>query len=442
MLFSDDGGAVWHRGAAVPTTAKVGECMLAVLGSPGHQHIGKGGHQQLVMYMRDDSYGTPHSGGRDLALSDNQGQSWRNLRIDIPSLRPSNAVQGDILGVPYPSPSSPSTALLVSDPRNNSTRTNLTISISVDRGITFRPLLNLFRGNASYSSLRLSRDGKTVFCVFDTGPEHDTTRLAAWSLYGSRVFTAAASDASHMGMQPPAVSGASRTGTPLPAAPLKADDWDTGVEVDVEEFGAVADGKTECSAAFNAALRNVSSRGGGIVHARKGGVYVVQPILLQNHTALQIAAGTFVNATTSNCPGKGFPTLVLPRPPQCGGPENTSTYPPCGTVLFAANVHDFSVRGGGSLDGGGLAFDGPPYTHPKGALMQFVMSSDAVVEDLLAVVIRALGLPGVASLRDVEAAEHTTLREDRDQRPGRGVANAQIRDGEVRALHEGEHVGA
>jgi polygalacturonase len=192
---------------------------------------------------------------------------------------------------------------------------------------------------------------------------------------------AAASDASHMGS--PAVSGASRTGTPSPAAPLKADDWSTGVEVDVEEFGAVADGKTECSAAFNAALRNVSSRGGGIVHARgKGGVYVVQPILLQNHTALQIAAGSFVNATTRNCPGKGFPTLVLPRPPQCGGPENTSTYPPCGTVLFAANVHNFSVRGGGSLDGGGLAFDGPPYTHPKGALMQFVMSSDAVVEDL------------------------------------------------------------
>ena len=83
---------------------------------------------------------------------------------------------------------------------------------------------------------------------------------------------AAASDASHMGMQPPAVSGASRTGTPSPAAPLKADDWSTGVEVDVEEFGAVADGKTECSAAFNAALRNVSSRGGGTVHARGKGV--------------------------------------------------------------------------------------------------------------------------------------------------------------------------
>eukprot|EP01047_Picozoa_sp_COSAG01_P049119 COSAG01_NODE_4839_length_4694_cov_16.413058_2_plen_376_part_00 len=154
-----------------------------------------------------------------------------------------------------------------------------------------------------------------------------------------------------------------------------------GAEVDVEQFGAKADGKTECSAAFTAALRNVSTRGGGIVHARGQGVYVVNPILLQNHTVLQISAGTFINAT-HNCPGNDFPTLMMPRPAQCGGAESTKAYPPCGTVLFAANVHNFSVRGGGSIDGGGVAFDNPPYTHPRGPLLQFWMSSHAIVEDL------------------------------------------------------------
>jgi len=34
------------------------------------------------------------------------------------------------------------------------------------------------------------------------------------------------------------------------------------------------------------------------------------------------------------------------------------------------------------MDGGGVAFDAPPYTHPRGALLQFWMSTDAVVEDL------------------------------------------------------------
>jgi len=170
------------------------------------------------------------------------------------------------------------------------------------------------------------------------------------------------------------------------AASLKLDDAAAaayaGVEVDVEEFGAKADGKTECSAAFNAALRNVSSRGGGIVHARaKAGVYIVKPILLQNHTALQVAAGAFLNAT-HDCPGQDFPTLMLPRPPQCGGPLNTSTGPPCGTVLFAANAHNFSVRGGGGLDGGGLVFDTIGKPHALAPLMQFWMSSDAIVEDL------------------------------------------------------------
>ena len=154
-----------------------------------------------------------------------------------------------------------------------------------------------------------------------------------------------------------------------------------GAEVDVEEFGAKADGKTECGEAFSAALRNISSRGGGTVHARGKGTYVVNPITLQNHTVLQIAAGTFVNATR-NCPGKAFPTLTLLRPAQCGGAESTATSPPCGTVLFAANAHNFSVRGGGSIDGGGVAFDAPPYTHPRGPMLQFWMSSDAIVEDL------------------------------------------------------------
>ena len=155
----------------------------------------------------------------------------------------------------------------------------------------------------------------------------------------------------------------------------------SGVEVDVEEFGATADGKTECGAAFTAALRNVSSRGGGIVHARSKGTYVVNPIQLQNHTVLQIAAGTFINAST-HCPSPSFPTLMLLRPPQCGGTENTSSFASCGTVFFAGNAHNFTINGGGSVDGGGVAFDLPPYTHPRGSLLQFWMSSHAIVEDL------------------------------------------------------------
>ena len=155
----------------------------------------------------------------------------------------------------------------------------------------------------------------------------------------------------------------------------------SGVEVDVEEFGAKADGKTECSFAFNAALRNVSGRGGGVVHARGQGTYIVAPILLQNHTELNIAAGTFINATRS-CPAKDFPTLIYPRPAKCGGAESTNAYPCCSTVVMAANVHNFSMRGGGSIDGGGLSFDLPPYSHPRAPLLQFWMSSDAIVEDL------------------------------------------------------------
>lgn len=149
------------------------------------------------------------------------------------------------------------------------------------------------------------------------------------------------------------------------------------VDVDVEDFGAKADGKTLSSPAFNAALLNVSARGGGTVYARAQGVYIVGWIELRNHTTLHIAPGTFVNASTrrEDClPQK------QPIPAECGGTYfNNNT---CGNVFTARNAHNFTIRGGGTVDGGGLTFDTPPYTGPRWALLSFYMSSDAIVEDL------------------------------------------------------------
>src|SRR5215475_5539690 len=51
---------------------------------------------------------------------------------------------------------------------------------------------------------------------------------------------------------------------------------DNGGRVNVKEYGAVGDGLTDDTAAFNAALRAVADAGGGVCHAPNG-TYMISP---------------------------------------------------------------------------------------------------------------------------------------------------------------------
>ena len=64
------------------------------------------------------------------------------------------------------------------------------------------------------------------------------------------------------------------------------------LDVDVEAFGARADGRSFSGDAINAAIAACSSAGGGTVHARGGGAYVVGGVQLRSHVVLSIAPNT------------------------------------------------------------------------------------------------------------------------------------------------------
>ena len=107
------------------------------------------------------------------------------------------------------------------------------------------------------------------------------------------------------------------------------------IEVDVEDFGASADNATLSSIGINAALKNVSERGGGVVHARAhGGTYRVARIELTSDTELRIGPVTTLYASDKE---SDWTDRTVEVPPKCGGRgivQNTTR----GGVFFGNGV--------------------------------------------------------------------------------------------------------
>eukprot|EP00958_Prasinococcus_capsulatus_P022064 scaffold3065_cov389-Prasinococcus_capsulatus_cf.AAC.26 len=72
----------------------------------------------------------------------------------------------------------------------------------------------------------------------------------------------------------------------------------TGMEVDVEAFGAIADNDTVNTYAINFAIAYVSSNGGGTVHCRQG-VYLVGRVELLSNVVLSIAQNSTLQASSN-----------------------------------------------------------------------------------------------------------------------------------------------
>ena len=148
-----------------------------------------------------------------------------------------------------------------------------------------------------------------------------------------------------------------------------------GVEVDVEEFGAKADNRTLSSEGINAALRHVSARGGGVVHARASGTYRVGRVELKSHTELRIGRDTTLYASDR---AEDWTERAVEVPAKCGGAgiiQNATR----GGVFFAVRESNFSVTGGGTVNGGGAKWNNDPL---RAHFLEFYFCSDVVVEDI------------------------------------------------------------
>ena len=147
------------------------------------------------------------------------------------------------------------------------------------------------------------------------------------------------------------------------------------LEVDAEAFGAVADNKTLSSVAINAALRNVSAQGGGVVHVRAAGTYRVARIELKSHVELRIGPSTELFASDD---ARDWTDRAIEVPPRCGGAgivQNATR----GGVFFCLRESYFKIAGGGRVNGGGAKWNNDAR---RAHFLEFFFCSDAVVEDL------------------------------------------------------------
>jgi polygalacturonase len=111
----------------------------------------------------------------------------------------------------------------------------------------------------------------------------------------------------------------------------------------VTDFGAVNDGLTLCTEAFNKAIRTCSDDGGGKVSVPPGN-YLCGTINMQDHVELNLEMGATILASTNHD--------HFPRQPQ---PEYRSQKDPGGwyALIYAEGASDIAITGFGTIDGNG-----------------------------------------------------------------------------------------
>jgi polygalacturonase len=134
--------------------------------------------------------------------------------------------------------------------------------------------------------------------------------------------------------------------------------------ISVMDHGAVADGKTDNSAAINRAIEAAEKAGGGTVLV-PAGAYLSGPIQLRSYVTLHLEAGATLKAS--------------PRredyPPEAGRGSGESGRP---GLITARDVRDVAITGRGVIDGNGLAFVQPDTWKPLGSIgsRQFTRQGD------------------------------------------------------------------
>jgi len=158
VVYSDDNGATWLAGGLVgPEVPDTNECMAVAMPD-----------ESVYLNMR-----ATDTRSRSVAQSTDGGETWSTPVTDEGLFDP--VCQASVLRVGervfFTNPSGPG-------------RANLLVRESDDGAKTWRILRIIHEGPSAYSDLAISRDGETVFCLYEcgaTGP-YEYLRLQSISL--------------------------------------------------------------------------------------------------------------------------------------------------------------------------------------------------------------------------------------------------------------------
>jgi len=150
VLYSDDAGKTWGAGGVVPPTfTKLNECVAI-----------ERADDSLMLNMRGAG-----SGVRSTSISTDGGLNWSEPKLE--KQLPCSVCQAALLKLP-------SGELLFSNPAGpakaaGKQRSNMTVRLSADEGMTWNVARSLYGGPAGYSGLVQLQNG-TLLCVFENGP--------------------------------------------------------------------------------------------------------------------------------------------------------------------------------------------------------------------------------------------------------------------------------
>jgi sialidase-1 len=150
VIFSDDHGATWTLGGSTPDD-QVNECEVVEL-TDG----------RLLLNMRNYD---PTAKARQIALSNDGGQTWTGQRHDAALVEP--RCQASLRRVRWPTDGQPG-LIVFSNPASPERRERLTLRGSLDDGATWPLATVLEPGASAYSCLVALPDGE-VGCLYERG---------------------------------------------------------------------------------------------------------------------------------------------------------------------------------------------------------------------------------------------------------------------------------
>jgi len=148
IIYSDDHGKSWRLGGTT-SQDQVNECTVAELTNG-----------DLILNMRN--YARKDSQVRQVAISKDGGESWMEQRFD--QQLPEPRCQGALLRVDKGS----QMLLLFTNPSDEKSRINMTLSISKDNGAEWYKKIPIYKSHSAYSDLVELNDG-SIFVFFEAG---------------------------------------------------------------------------------------------------------------------------------------------------------------------------------------------------------------------------------------------------------------------------------
>ncbi|WOL06530.1 hypothetical protein Cni_G15264 [Canna indica] len=155
------------------------------------------------------------------------------------------------------------------------------------------------------------------------------------------------------------------------------------VVFNLSDFGAVSDGRTMNTAAFEravAAIAELGERGGGQLDV-PAGVWLTAPFNLTNHMTLFLAEGSVILGVED----ERYWPLMPPLPSYGYGREHKG--PRYGSLIHGQNLKDVVITGhNGTINGQGQAwwtkFQKKLLNHTRGPLLQLMWSKDIIISNI------------------------------------------------------------